>query len=208
MGGFCFDTTNAEVNFLPGKRTRVTLTSLGVCYLAELAPELLPDLPKEHIRDKSKADGFGKTLACLQAFWFCTQCISRLATGLSITLLELNTFAHALCALLAYAFWWNKPHDVNEPVLIQGPQMHMICAAMCMRSCMGAEHASGGYFEGDHHVGRIWEQSLGFSCPRDFGLQELLVAHRATRERAAESPPIYSEASLERPIAPLGQGEK
>lgn len=105
MGGFCFDTTNAEVNFLPGDRTRVTLTSTGICSLAELAPELLPDLSKEHIRDKSKADGFDKTLACLQAFRFCAQCISRLATGLSTTLLELNTFAHALCALLAYAFW-------------------------------------------------------------------------------------------------------
>ena len=195
MGGFCFDTTNAEPNFLPGDRTRVTLTSRGICSLAELAPELLPDISKEQILDKSKADEFGKTLACLQALWFCTQCITRLATGLSITLLELNTFSHALCALLAYAFWWSKPHDVNEPVLIHGPAMHTICAAMCMRSRMGAEHASEGYFQGDQHVGRVWEEGLGFSCPLDFGLPEALVAHGAAGE--SESRPIYSEVPLE-----------
>jgi hypothetical protein len=191
MCGFCFDTTNVEQNFLPGERTRVTLTSRGICSLAELAPELLPDISKELIRDKSKADGFGKTLVCLQAFWFCTQCISRLATGLSITLLELNTFGHALCALLAYTFWWSKPHDVNEAVLIQGPTMHTICAAMCMRSPMGTVIPSEGYFPGDQHVGRIWEERLGFSCPLYFGLPEALAAHRATGE--VDSRPIYAK---------------
>jgi hypothetical protein len=31
-------------------------------------------------------------------------------------LLELNTFAHAVCALAIYIAWWNKPLDVEEPV--------------------------------------------------------------------------------------------
>jgi hypothetical protein len=195
MGGLCFDTSNAELNFLPGDRTRVTLTSRSVVLLAELAPELLPDMSKEQILDKSKADGFGKILACLQAIWFCTQCISRLATGLPITLLELNTFAHALCMLLAYAFWWSKPHDVNEPVLIQGPAMHTICAAMCMRSLMGSEYASEGYFQGDQRAGGIWKEGIGISCRNDFGLLESFVGHGAVgKSRAC---PIYFAARLD-----------
>ncbi|KUJ21660.1 uncharacterized protein LY89DRAFT_664837 [Mollisia scopiformis] len=195
MGGFCFDTSNAESNFLTGNRTRVTLTKIGVCTLADLAPELLPDISEEQIQDKSKADGLGKALACFQAFWFCTECISRLATGLSITLLELNTFAHALCALLASGFWWSKPHDVNEPVLIQGPAMYAACAAMCMRSRMGAEHPSEISFPGDRHVGRIWEKSLGTIASQDSGLLEALALPRVAKY--TKDPPIYSEVSVE-----------
>ena len=36
-----------------------------------------------------------------------------------ISLLELNTFGHAVCALLIYFLWWNKPFDVDYPTVIQ-----------------------------------------------------------------------------------------
>lgn len=145
MGGFAFDasgadqnTSGAEHNFLPRGRTRVTLSSSGVCFLAEEYPDLLPNIPKDYISGKSKSDALAKTLVCLQAIWFCTQCISRVAAGLSISLLELNTFAHALFALCAFVFWWKKPQDVVEPILIQGPAMRKICAAMWMTSHMSS----------------------------------------------------------------------
>jgi len=76
--------------------------------------DLLPGISETQIRDKSKASGLAKTLVCIQAAWFCMQCIVRLTQGLTISLLELNTFAHALCAFIVYILWWNKPLDIEE----------------------------------------------------------------------------------------------
>ncbi|KAK3361457.1 hypothetical protein B0T24DRAFT_724661 [Lasiosphaeria ovina] len=42
----------------------------------------------------------------------------RLAAGLPISLLELNTFAHVVFAVYVFAAWWDKPLDINEPVII------------------------------------------------------------------------------------------
>jgi hypothetical protein len=51
-----------------------------------------------------------------------------------IALLELNTFAHVLCALLVYAFWWSKPLDVCEPIIINGSKFQELLAYMSMAS--------------------------------------------------------------------------
>lgn len=48
-----------------------------------------------------------------------------------ISLLELNTFAHAICALLVYVLWGNKPLDVYKPTVIDVSQSDVaryICA--------------------------------------------------------------------------------
>jgi len=37
---------------------------------------------------------------------------------LPITLLELHTIMHVLCAVAIYAFWWHKPMDVRYPVIL------------------------------------------------------------------------------------------
>lgn len=97
-----------------------------------MAPSWLPDISEEDIKDKSKADGLTKTIVCIQATWFIVQCIVRLTTtGSSISLLELNTFAHAICALLIYGLWWDKPFDVEEPIRITHPEIHDLCAYLC-----------------------------------------------------------------------------
>lgn len=36
-------------------------------------------------------------------------------------MLELNTFGHAVCALLIYLLWWEKPFDVDYPTMIEDP---------------------------------------------------------------------------------------
>lgn len=108
MGGFAFDATKANPIFLPGSRSRVCLSLSNLGQLAEKVPDLIPDLPKSDINDKSKASSLAKFLVCLQAFWFCMQCVLRLVGGKSIALLELNIFGHALCALLVYGLWWHK----------------------------------------------------------------------------------------------------
>ncbi|KAJ8111466.1 hypothetical protein OPT61_g5945 [Boeremia exigua] len=99
-----------------------TIDSLKIStlkFIAENAPSVLPDISERSILDKSKANGLAKLLVCLQASWFCAQIIGRLATaGNPISLLELNTFLHAICCLTTYGAWWRKPLDIQEPETI------------------------------------------------------------------------------------------
>ena len=132
MGGFAFEPRQFGKSFLPGNLTRLTLTLTAVEFLAINEPELLPKISEEDIRDKSKANALAKTLVCLQAIWFCFQCVTRVQQGLAITLLELNTFAHAICTLLIYLLWWNKPLDIEQPTIIRGEHADIICAMMVM----------------------------------------------------------------------------
>ena len=62
----------------------------------------MPFLSEEEIWDKSKVNGPAKAIVCIQALWFCAQCVGRLGQRLPVSLLELSTFAHAICALLVY----------------------------------------------------------------------------------------------------------
>ena len=120
MGGFAFEPRLFRKSFLPGNLTRLTLTGTAVEFLTINEPELISRISEEDIKDKSKANALAKTLVCLQASWFCLQCVTRVRQGLAITLLELNTFAHALCTLLIYLLWWNKPLDIEQPTIIRG----------------------------------------------------------------------------------------
>ncbi|RYP13468.1 hypothetical protein DL765_006881 [Monosporascus sp. GIB2] len=137
MGGFAFDSDVLGRDMLPQGRKRVTLTSRGILELTRVTPHLLPDISVAHIKDKSKANRLAKTIVVLQASWFAAQCVSRMALGLTISLLELNTFSHALCALIAYWLWWQKPLDIEEPTLIEGTDADLVCAGLSMRG-MGA----------------------------------------------------------------------
>ena len=139
MGGFAFDTSKVATQFLPEGRTRLTLTSTALRRLALYEPDLIPDISAEHIREKGKADGFAKAIVCLQALWFIAQVIGRLAAKLPISLLEMNTFLHALCCLAIYCAWWNKPLDIEQPSLIDASKdpARKICAWMVMQSAIG-----------------------------------------------------------------------
>ncbi|KAF2746280.1 hypothetical protein M011DRAFT_404567 [Sporormia fimetaria CBS 119925] len=100
--------------------SQFALTTSGLRWVAYNAIDALPNVPELEIWDKSKASGLTKTLVCLQATWFCVQCLGRLSQSLPITLLGLNTFVHALCALLIYLLWWNKPLDIEARTTLQG----------------------------------------------------------------------------------------
>ncbi|KAL8642370.1 MAG: hypothetical protein Q9228_000923 [Teloschistes exilis] len=136
MGGFTFDVSkDPNPRIWPRKTDRLTPNVMTV--LACLTScdkglrDVLPWLSEGEIWDKSKANGLAKTIVCIQAAWFCTQCIARLGQGMPISLLELNTFAHAVCALLVYILWWNKPLDVHEPTVVdvgQSDAARYICA--------------------------------------------------------------------------------
>jgi len=135
MGGFAIDASDEQIYFLADKKyTRFMLTPEGVMWLANWRPELIPNIPKSEIQDKSKASGLAKMLVCVQATWFCVQCVVRLGQKLNISLLELNTFVHALCTLITYALWWSKPLDIFEPTLLTGQHMKETAALLLVLS--------------------------------------------------------------------------
>ena len=154
MGGFAFDTSDAQPNFLPNHRSRLCISINGLNYIAETAPDLMPDIAEKHIKDKSKADSLAKFFVCLQALCFCVQCVTRVTQRKALSLLELNTFAHAFCALLIYDLWWHKPQDVEEPTLLQGEREWEVCAFMCMNSTQGdvTPEVKGGTAFGGHRI--------------------------------------------------------
>ncbi|KAJ4465514.1 hypothetical protein C8J55DRAFT_440985 [Lentinula edodes] len=134
MGGFVFDTQTED--FLPAsyRNGRAIITPEGIQFLLRNQPDLLPDLSTEEISDRSKANGLSKSVVVVQVTFFLVNCIARKIQRLPVTLLEVTTVAHALCSLLAYAFWWNKPLSVSHPTLIRGEVAMRTCALMCMAS--------------------------------------------------------------------------
>ena len=104
MGGFLLE--------IPQK----SLTPQGVLGLADLGEAMIFKTTKVSIMDRSKADGLGKVLICLQAIWMIIQCIGRLVSHLPLTLLKINTLGHVFCALSLYAIWYHKPQDMNDPI--------------------------------------------------------------------------------------------
>lgn len=115
MGGFVFDTKRMGGEpFIPGS-PRIAVTSKGIYRLAQINITWLPDISKNSIRDRSKADNLAKSLVCLQAGWMIVQCITRVVAHLPVTFLEINTLGHVVCALLMYILWWHKPLEVSIP---------------------------------------------------------------------------------------------
>lgn len=163
MGGFAFDNLSNKAEFpLPQGRTRLTLSSDALMFLAEFEPHLVPDISEDTIRDKSKSDGIAKAIAFWQALWFTAQFSVRVAQGLNVSMLELHTVLHVVCAVIAYfVFWWKKPLDIMEPTLIavKSRDTAIICAAMTAVS----------------EVGR-----LSFRLPRDVTKQTQSIVTRNT----------------------------
>ena len=117
MGGLTLDTSRLGIRIFDNRKACV-LTPKALRQIASLQPSMLPDISEADILDKSKANILAKSLVCLQGAWFSAQFIGRLATSHIISLLELNTFLHAICCFLMYAAWWNKPLDIERPFLI------------------------------------------------------------------------------------------
>ena len=143
MGGFVF-----EKEFLPqGNKLlfdspeRLTLTASGVLLLAKCGH--LPDVNREAIWDKSKADGLAKALVCLQAAWMILQILGRLVAHEPITLLEVNTLGHIFCAFVIYVLWWKKPKEVKVPIVLDGPWTGPLAAYMYMSSRISGRKPSG-----------------------------------------------------------------
>ena len=86
-----------------------------------------PNVTVEEIKDRSKTDGFSKTIALGQTLWFVAQCLTRRAQHLDLTLVELFTLSLAVLNGVMYFLWWNKPMDVRCPIrvyLLDKPNEH------------------------------------------------------------------------------------
>ena len=140
MGGFALDARNIEPNIFQNNRRRMVLSPGGLRFLIDHEPSLLPDLSRAEIQDKSKANNLAKTIVCVQAIWFCIQCFTRWGIRLSTSLLEINTFAHCICALIIFILWWNKPLDVDEPTLISASHKLELTSLMVLCSDARQQH--------------------------------------------------------------------
>lgn len=113
MGGIVIETGDYIAD-----EPHLSITAEGVRLLSFL--NKLPRIDKGEVRDKSKADGLTKLLVVLQAGWMIVQCIARVAQDLPVTLLEINTIGHVVCAFALYMLWWRKPLDIKDPHKIVG----------------------------------------------------------------------------------------
>lgn len=75
--------------------------------------------PSDDIGDKSKADNLAKSLVCIQVLWIIGQAIERRAANYPLTILEIHTIVHAICALFMYTLWWNKPFNEQAPTALE-----------------------------------------------------------------------------------------
>ncbi|KAF8998782.1 hypothetical protein BDQ17DRAFT_1543855 [Cyathus striatus] len=78
-----------------------------------------PNITKEEIQDKSKADGLSKIVFLIQTLWFVIQCIGRRAQGLPLVQLEVVTLAIISSTSVLSLLWLNKPFDVRHPIYLE-----------------------------------------------------------------------------------------
>lgn len=76
-------------------------------------------LPTEaDINDRSKSDSFAKCLGLLQIMYYILSCLTRIATNLAVTHLEMGVFGAAACSLISWTLFWNKPRTINTAVIL------------------------------------------------------------------------------------------
>ena len=77
-----------------------------------------PPISENELNCRSQSDGFVKAIAVLQIFWFAVQTLTRAVQHLHVTALEIMVIAFIFCSILTYIFTWNKPQNVEYPVMI------------------------------------------------------------------------------------------
>ena len=109
MGGFVVE---------PRDSKPFPVNSKQLHYLVTRGYTPFPSISGKDIWDKSKQDGFQKSLTLAQTLWFSVQVLGRAIQHLPVTTLELTTFGFVFCTFAAYYQWSNKPLDVEEPTII------------------------------------------------------------------------------------------
>jgi hypothetical protein len=120
MGGFALDAPDYP---------RFPVNANQVHYLVQHDFIDIPNIDRETIEDKNKADAFVRILTSIQIFWFALQCVGRAVQHLSLTMLEIDVVAIVLCTFPTFYFWFHKPLDVSTTVTLylkEGGQMRHV----------------------------------------------------------------------------------
>lgn len=143
MGGIVLDMSCDKERVWPEGCNVLTITPacFEECFEKDAFKDIdLSFLSREKIEGKQKVDLLAKCLIVIQALWFCFQFIARIWQSLPVSLLELNTFAHSLCALFIYILWWYKPGDIEDPFIIPteaSEALRDLCAAQWTSGAAG-----------------------------------------------------------------------
>ena len=146
MGGYVVETSKPISLF--GDEKRFVLNPSGVSCVIKYYPNLIPNLPALSLWDRSKTDSIAKALLIIQVLYFCASCIIRRAKDLPLSLLEITTLAHAVCALLTYFVWWCKPSNILEPTILKPSEgdVDELVARLLMESSPYREFPGGIFF--------------------------------------------------------------
>ncbi|KAJ7151317.1 hypothetical protein C8R43DRAFT_886872 [Mycena crocata] len=125
----------------------------------------------EDIKDKSKGDALSKGVALVQGLWFTTQCIARVHQRLPVSELEVTTLAFAVVNIFIYGLWWEKPLDVQRPILV-GPKQEVPTAAPVLAdlnsSLLGSNGEKPPHVDAKPWRGSFWD-GLGGALSGDYG---------------------------------------
>ena len=181
MGGYAFETTSEnEKEFVTGS-PKLVLTRIGLNYMIEHGVGRLPVLSAGDIKDLGKADSVAKGLVCFQATFIVAQSIARCMLHYPVSLLEINTVGHAVCALLMYGFWFRKPKDVRTQQGIRFERSDDLAAFLYFGSCFEGSICPGAPDSAMLLIGRASEDST-----------------RRSNETASALPPANRRSDVER----------
>lgn len=123
MGGFIMDTSELHDHYRTATLTPAGVRALGTqgCFFS---------IDEETIKDKSKAAVLGKGLVCCQVLWMVVQCLARKIAGYPLTILEIHTFVHVLCALGMYVLWFKVSRNHSHAPAHLSSELLPYCACI------------------------------------------------------------------------------
>ena len=93
------------------------------------------DVSLIEILDKSKTNEVAKGLICFQVIWFGIQIFARRAAKLPLTLIEIHTTVHVVCALVMYVLWWKVSFAKSDNFSYKAANSFMSEAATYFTAC-------------------------------------------------------------------------
>lgn len=143
--------------WLRGEPDRDNTTDPFICVETDTMRRLIQEgsLPQHCLTHKmvdgrSKGDWFVKLVACCQTLYFGLQCAGRLGMGIPVTTLEVSTAVFAVYALVIYMLWWNKPVDIDMPIVFTTNQAAFDRVVCLHKSSMPRTPYWKEYKYGDH----------------------------------------------------------
>jgi hypothetical protein len=161
-----------------------TLEPKTLEFLATTEPATLTPVQIAASQHPGPSSFIVKALTCIQAVWFCSQCIARMSSDMAISLLELNTFAHCISALFIYGFWWQKPYDVTSYASMQSDTLDFLfLARTAVEDSQWSEHPT---YNRSYATVRLYVSLDRGSRVRlaEFNLEEVDFTYRAHRENS------------------------